>query len=64
MADHNNEKNPSNVKMLSIEELKTYPGNENKSDAELMEQAEFLKEFSLILYAAYVKNQNNTNFNF
>ena len=56
--DNIKDKSPANAPMLSIEELKSYPGFENKSDAELMELAIFLKEYSLILYEAFVKSSS------
>jgi len=55
MSEKINDRNPEDVGMLSIEELRKFPGNENLTDKELQDQAIFLKEFSLILYHAYAK---------
>ncbi len=62
MADFIKEKIPANDNMLSIEQLKAYPGFEHRSDAELMELSVFLKEYSLILYDVLVKSINKTTF--
>ncbi len=56
MTDSIKYKSPENASMPSVEELKSYPGFENKSDDELMELAIFLKEYSLILYNACMKS--------
>ena len=58
----NSEVNPgSQLRRLSIEELRQYPGNENYSDEELDEQSKTLLELSIILYRYFQTTQHDTS---
>lgn len=54
MSEKINKQYPEEVGVLSIVELRKFPSNENLTDEELQKLAILLKEFSVILYHAYI----------
>lgn len=56
MSDTKTDTIRSGDNMLTIEQLRSFPDMEQYSDEELKELAIFLKEFSLICYDAFIKN--------
>jgi hypothetical protein len=61
MSEKIDNQNPEEVGVLSIVELRKFPSNEYLKDEELQKQAILLKEFSMILYQAYIIQASQQN---
>ena len=61
MSEKINNQYPEEVGVLSIVELRKFPSNKNLTDEELQKQAILLKEFSMILYHAYIIQASQQN---
>ena len=53
LKENNTDISGNQLRRLSIEELRKYPGNENLSDEQLDEESKTLLELSIILYRIF-----------